>query len=171
MDQITAIEDAIIALLNDLLRAPGLSAAALPFPDKDFETYEPMHGNGEILVAYVSEDAGAPEALDIVVQEREMYFELTFVFSSLRTVGRVGGLYAHLEATRMTLTGCKPEGCCKKTLLAGVDRVKRYKKRWWQYTQTFKFTALNIESVAEGLGILLNRITINTGDRSTDVTT
>ena len=169
MDQITTIEDAIIARLIALLQTQGLSAAALPYPDKDFEKYEPLHNNGEILVAYVSEDDGPPEALDIVVQERELFFELTFVFNSLRSVGKVGGLYAHLEAVRMKLTGFKPEGCTKKTTMAGVDRVKRYKSRWWQYTQVFKFTALNVEDYQEEEGTLLNRITINSGDRSTDV--
>lgn len=156
MDQITAIEDAIIDRINAL----GLQCRALPFPDKDFDTYEPMHGNGEILVAYVSEDDGPARSTDLVVQEREMFFELTFVFSSLRAVGRVGGLYAHLEAVRLSLTGCKPEGCTKKTLPAGVDRVKRYKKRWWQYTQTWKFTALNIEVPEDEQAPLLKRITL-----------
>ena len=156
MDQIIAIEDAIIAQINSL----GLQCVALPFPDKDFEFYEPLHNNGEILVAYVSEDDGPTKATDIVVQERELYYELTFIFSSLRSVGRVGGLYAHLEAVRMKLTGCRPEGCTKKTLQAGVDRVKRYKKRWWQYTQTFKFFSLNIEVPEEELAPLLKRITL-----------
>lgn len=169
MDQITAIEDAIIDRLKILLQTQGLAAAVLPYPDGDLEKYEPIHHNGEILVAYVSEDDGPTESTDLVVQERELFFELTFVFNSLRSVGKVGGLYAHLEAVRMALTGFKPEGCTKKTTMAGIDRVKRYKKRWWQYTQTFRFTGLNIEITEEEQGLLLNRITIKSGDRETVV--
>lgn len=168
MDQITLTEDAIISRLNDLLQTQGLSAAALPYPDGDLEKYEPMHGNGEILVAYVSEDDGPTESTDLIVQEREMFFELTFVFNSLRSVGATGGLYAHLEAVRMTLTGCKPEGCARKTTMAGIDRVKRYKKRWWQYTQTWKFTAFNIEVPEEEQEVLLQRGTfINDNNNQT----
>lgn len=160
MDQITTTEDAIISRLNDLLaQTQGLSAAVIPYPDGDLEKYEPMHNNGEILVAYISEDDGPTESTDLIVQDREMFFELTFLFSSLRSAGKIGGLYAHLEAVRMKLTGYKPEGCTKKTTAAGVDRIKRYKKRWWQYTQTWKFTALNIEVPEEEQEVLLQRVT------------
>ena len=154
-DQITAIEDAIIERLKRL----PLQAGVLPYPDKDFEKYEPMHGNGEILVSYVGEDEGAATGLDLLVQEREIQFELTFVFSSLRAVGRNGGLYAHLEAARLALTGWRAPDCHKKTILVSVDRVRRYKQRWWQYVQAWQFTALNIEIPDEEQYPLLKRIT------------
>lgn len=169
MDQITAIEDAIIARLKELLQAPGLSCDVLPYPDRDFEAYEPMHRNGEILVGYRDEDDGPTQTTDLVVQDREMFFELTFVFSSLRPVGKVGGIYAHIEAVRLILTGFRPESCTKKTILDGIERVKRYKKRWWQYTQTWKFTALNIEIPPEGQEPLLKRITL-IGDTTNETT-
>jgi hypothetical protein len=169
MDQITTIEDAIIARLAATLKAPGLSCSVLPFPDKNFEDYEPIHSNGEVLVAYTGEDDGEPEDIGLVFQEREMDFELTFIFSSLRQVGKVGGLNAHLEAARVALTGFKPEEATKKLRLLSIERVKRYKKRWWQYTQVWRAVAINLEVPKEELGAKLVKITINTGDRSTDV--
>ncbi len=158
-DQITAIEDAIIARLQAILQQPGLSAAALTYPDKNFDEYEPIHGNGEILVVYTGEDDGPTEDTGLVVQEREMLFELTFLFSSLRAVGKTGGLNAHLEASRMGLTGYKPDGCTKKMTLVSVDRVKRYKKRWWQYTQIWKAVAMNVEILEEEQPVYLTRAT------------
>lgn len=169
MDQISATEDAIVDRLKEMLQTPGLSADALLYPDKNFEEYEPMHKNGEILVAYSDETDGPVEDTGFVVQEREMFFELTFLFSSLRAVGKTGGLNAHLEAVRMKLTGFKPEGCTKKAQLVSVERVKRYRKRWWQYTQTWKFTGINIEIPEEEQGALLNRITIKSGSHSIDI--
>lgn len=155
-DQITAIEDAIIARL----KGKPLQCSVLPFPDKDFETYEPLHGNGEILVAFSDEDYGETKDVGLILQDREMYFELTYVFSSLRSVGKAGGLYAHLEAVRMALTGFIPTDCKKKTHPVRVERVKRFKKRWWQYTQTWKATALNIEIPEEEQAPILKHITL-----------
>lgn len=171
MDQITPIEDALLLQMQTVLRnTPGLAAAALPFPDKKFEEYEPMHPNGEILVMYTGEDDGETEATDIVLQPREMTWELTFLFSSLRPTGETGGLYAHLEAIREGLTGFQPDICTRKTTLDGVERVQRYKKRWWQYRQTWRFTALNIEVVPDDTSPLATRITlIGPGGQSTEV--
>lgn len=156
MDQITYIEDAIITRLKEI----PLQAGVLPYPDRNFEDYEPLHTNGEILVVYSDETDGPSRDAGAVIQDREIFFEFTFVFSSLRSVGKAGGLYAHLEAVRIGMTGFKPEVCTKKTVLDSVERVKRYKKRWWQYTQTWKFTALNIEVPEEEQGALLNRLTV-----------
>jgi len=163
MDLITYIEDTIITRLKNL----DLQAAVLPYPDKDFETYEPMHNNGEILVAYTGEDDGPTQDTGLIVQDRRMVYELTFVFSSLRSVAQIGGLYAHLEAVRLGLTGYKIAECTAKSFPTSIERVRRYKKRWWQYTQTWEFGAVNVEVPAEELGELLNRITIKTGDQTT----
>ncbi len=155
-DQITAIEDAIIARLKE----KPLQCSILPFPDKDFETYEPLHGNGEILVSYTDEDDGDIRDVGLILQDREMDFDLTFVFSSLRSVGKAGGLYAHLEATRMALTGFIPPDCKKKMYPVRVERIKRFKKRWWQFTQTWRVTALNIEIPEEEQAPILKHITL-----------
>lgn len=155
-DQITAIEDAIIARLKGL----SLQCSVLPFPDKDFETYEPLHGNGEILVSYTNEDDGDIRDVGLILQDREMYFDLTYVFSSLRSVGKAGGLYAHLEAVRIALTGFVPPDCKKKMHPVRVERIKRFKKRWWQFTQTWRMTALNIEIPEEEQTPILKRITL-----------
>jgi len=155
-DQITAIEDAIIARL----KGRPMQCSILPFPDKDFETYEPLHGNGEILVSFSDEDYGDIKDVGLILQDREMYFDLIFVFSSLRSVGKAGGLYAHLEAVRMALTGFVPPDCKKKMYPVRVERIKRFKKRWWQFTQTWKVTALNIEVPAEEQTPILKHITL-----------
>lgn len=155
-DQITATEDAIIERLKGL----DLQCAVITYPDRDFETYEPLHTNGEILVVYTDDEYGKTEDTGIVVQDREMFFELTFIFSTLRQVGKFGGLNAHLEAVRLGLTGFKPEGCTKKMVPVSTERVKRYKKRWWQYTQIWKATALNVEIPEEEAGPLLKRLTL-----------
>lgn len=160
MDFISPIEDAIIARLKAKLP----TILVQQYPD-DPEIYEPTHPVGALLVRYSDGEYSDPRATDVVVQDRELMFEVTLALWSLRGKAGQGGLYSYLEAVRVALTGYTPPQCRRKMapvaeeFVSRTAALKNKSRRLWQYAITFKTATLNIEVVEEEQAPLLTRIT------------
>lgn len=159
MDLISPIEDSII----DRLKVKTANRLLVePYPDNP-EIYEPTHAVGALLVRYSEAEYGDTRDTSLVIQNRDMTFEVTLAMWSLR--GKQGGVYAYLEAVRIAMTGFKPPNCTLKLTPVNegfVNRsvgLKNKTKRLWQYQITFRTQTLNIEVVEEEQGPLLTRIT------------
>jgi hypothetical protein len=158
MDLISPIEDGIIKRLKDKTLQRVLVE---PYPESP-ETYEPTHAIGALLVRYSEADYGDTRDTALVIQDRDMMFEITLAMWSLR--GKQGGVYAYMEAVRIALTGFKPTGCTLKLTPVNegfVNRsvgLKSKNRRLWQYQITFRTRTLNIEVIEEEQEPLLSRI-------------
>ena len=102
---IREIEAALVARIAE--RIPDLHVAA--FPDKP-ESFRMQHPVGAVLVAFGRESYSKPRALDLVVQERRIEWDVSVLTRNLRT--HVGA-YAVLDALRLALTGWRVEGAGK----------------------------------------------------------
>lgn len=159
MDFISPIEDAII---DRLLAKTGKRVLVQPYPD-DPEIYEPTHAIGALLVRYTEGNYGDTRDTSLVVQNREMLFEVTLAMWSLR--GKQGGIYEFMETARAGLTGFVPPNCSKKLTPVSEGYVGRSaglkvkNRRLWQYQITFRTETLNIEVQEEEPVILVKRIT------------
>lgn len=159
MDFISPIEDSIIKRLEIKTSKRVLVE---PYPDNP-EIYEPTHPVGALLVRYAEADYGDTKDTALVIQDRDMLFEITLAMWSLR--GKQGGIYAYLEAVRIGLTGFKPPNCILKLTPVNegfVNRsvgLKSKNRRLWQYQITFRTRTLNIEVPEEEQAPLLTRIT------------
>lgn len=170
-DLISPIEDAIIQRLEELTSKRVLVE---PYPDNP-ETYEPTHPIGALLVRYTDGDYGDTKSTDLVVQDRDMYFEITLAMWSLR--GRQGGIYAYSEAVRIGLTGFKPPNCILKLTPKNegfvgrtTNVLKNKPRRLWQYQITFRTQTMNIEAGEEEIGPLLKRLTLEDNfDETTEI--
>lgn len=162
MDLISPIEDSIIERLKVL--APGVLVQ--PYPDNP-ETWEPTHPVGALLVRYSDGDYSDTQDTALVVQDRDMMWEITLAFWSLRGKAGQQGLYAYLETVRSALTGFRPPNCITKMRPTGeefvsrgaVGYLKNKNQRLWQYAVIFKTTSLNVEEAQEEAGPLLTRLT------------
>lgn len=163
MDLITPIEDSIIERLKAKL--PGILIQS--YPDNP-EIWEPTHPVGALLVRYSDGEYGDIKDTAVVIQDRDMMFEITLAMWSLR--GKQGGIYSHLEAVRGGLTGFKPPNCTRKMTPAGEGFVGRSQglanksRRLWQYQITFRTQTKNIEEVAEEDAPLIAAVTIIDGE-------
>ena len=102
---IREIEAALVARIAE--RIPDLHVAA--FPDKP-ESFNLHHPAGAVLVAFGRETYSRPRALDVIVQERRIEWDISILTRNLRT--HVGA-YEVLDALRLALTGWRPEGSGK----------------------------------------------------------
>lgn len=159
MDFISAIEDSII---DRLTAKTAKRVLVQPYPD-DPETYEPTHAIGALLVRYAEGDYGDTRDTSLVIQDREMLFEVTLAMWSLR--GKQGGIYSYMEAVRVALTGFVPPNCSKKLTPVGEGYVgrgaglKSKSRRLWQYQITFRTETMNIEVAEEEQTPLLVKLT------------
>jgi len=159
MDFISPAEDAIIKRLEDKAARRVL---VQPYPE-DPETWEPTHGIGALLVRYTEGNYGDIRDTGLVVQDREMLFEITLAMWSLR--GKQGGVYDYLELVRAGLTGFVPPNCSKKLTPVSEGYVgrssglKNKSRRLWQYQITFRTATVNVETQEEEPVILVKRIT------------
>jgi len=159
MDFLSPIEDAIIKRLEVKTAKRVLVQC---YPD-DPEIYEPTHPVGALLVRYTEGNYGNTRDTSLVIQDREMLFEITLAMWSLR--GKQGGIYEYMEAVRAALTGFIPPTCNKKLIPVGEGYVgrssglKAKNRRLWQYQITFRTETLNIEVQDEEPVILVKRIT------------
>ncbi len=159
MDFISPIEDAIIKRLEVKTAKRVLVQC---YPD-DPETYEPTHGVGALLVRFAEGNYGDTRDTSLVVQDREMLFEVTLAMWSLR--GKQGGIYEYMETVRTALTGFLPPNCSKKLTPVSEGYVGRgaglkvKNRRLWQYQITFRTETINIEVQEEEPVILVKRIT------------
>ncbi|WP_298438059.1 Gp37 family protein [Geobacter sp.] len=160
MDILSPVEDAIIARLKAQLPA----ILVQPYPDNP-EIWEPTHPVGALLVRYSDGEYSLPRDTGVVVQERDLMFEITLALWSLRGKSGQGGLYSYLEAVRVALTGFVPPHCSRKMTPVAEEFVgrggglKNKSQRLWQYAITFKTSTLNIEVLEEEQAPLLARIT------------
>ena len=159
MDLISPIEDSIIKRLKDKTAGRVLVE---PYPESP-ETYEPTHAVGALLLRYSEADYGDTQDTSLVVQDREMLFEVTLAMWSLR--GKQGGIYAYMEAVRIALTGFTPPNCILKLTPVNEGFVgrgtglKSKTRRLWQYQITFKTKTMNIEVTEEEQGPVFTQIT------------
>jgi phage gp37-like protein len=102
---ITEIEDALIARLKS--KVPQLQVDS--FPDKPSE-FRLLHPKGAILVRYQGSKYSEPQTMGAVVQGRAVEFDIILVMRNLRDHA---GIYAHLDAVRLALTGYRVPGCEK----------------------------------------------------------
>lgn len=160
MDNLTLIENAIIERLRT--RLPGILVQ--PYPDSP-EVWEPTHPVGALLVRYADGEYGPCKDTAAVVQERELAWEITLAFWSLRGKAAQGGLYAHLEAVRTVLTGFVPPHCLRKLAPVSEEFVTRTTgnlrnkaQRFWQYAITCKTACLNIEVLEDEQPLLLKQV-------------
>ena len=158
-DLISPIEDAIIDRLKD---KTGNKVLVEPYPDNP-ESYEPTHQVGALLVRYSDGNYSGARTTDVIVQDREMMFEVTLAMWSLR--GRQGGIYSYLEAVRQILTGFRPPDTSLKLVPVDEGYVNRSaglrnkSQRLWQYQVTFRTQTVNIEILVDPAEPLLKRIT------------
>ena len=154
MDELTidTVERAIIDRLKS--RLPDVLVE--PFPDNPAE-YRLTHPKGAVLVSFSGSTFSAPDATDVIVQDRKMEFDVTVATKNLRAQGAHQGAYVLLEATRIALTGYK---------IPGYTRI--YPKRdgfiaeaggTWQYGVRFALTAPAIEMEEDEQLVLLTKIT------------
>lgn len=169
MDFISAIEDAII---DRLLAKTSKRVLVQSYPD-DPETWEPTHGIGALLVRYTEGNYGDTMDTGLVVQDREMLFEVTMAMWSLR--GKQGGIYNYMEAVRVALSGFTPPNCTRKLTPVGEGYVgrgtglKSKSRRLWQYQITFRTETMNIEvAEVEQVPLLVKLTTI---DETLNITT
>ncbi len=171
MDFLTLIEDSII----DRLKAKLPTILVQPYPDNP-EVYEPSHPVGALLVRYSDADYGVTKDAAIVVQDRDMQWEITLALWSLRGKGKQGGLYSYLEAVRVALTGFIPPHCRRRLtpvaeefITRSTGNIRNRNQRLWQYAITFRTTCLNIQVQEEDQAPLLTRMTAK--DEQLDQTT
>ena len=159
MDFISAIEDSII---DRLIAKTAKRVLVQSYPD-DPETWEPTHAIGALLVRYTEGNYGDTRDTSLVVQDREMLFEVTLAMWSLR--GKQGGIYSYMEMVRVALTGFVPPNCSKKLTPVSEGYVgrgaglKSKSKRLWQYQITFWTETINIEVAEEEQTPLLVKLT------------
>lgn len=159
MDLISPAEDAIIKRLEVKTAKRVLVQG---YPD-DPEIYEPTHAIGALLVRYIEGNYGNTRDTSLVIQDREMLFEVTLAMWSLR--GKQGGIYEFMETARTGLTGFVPPNCSNPLTPISEGYVGRSaglkikNRRLWQYQITFKTETLNIEIQEEEPVILVKRIT------------
>lgn len=159
MDFISPAEDAIIKRLEAKTAKRVLVQC---YPD-DPEIYEPTHAIGALLVRYTEGNYGDTRDTSLVIQDREMLFEVTLAMWSLR--GKQGGIYEFMETVRTGLTGFVPPNCSKKLTPVSEGYVGRSaglkvkNRRLWQYQITFKTETVNVEILEEEPVILVKRIT------------
>ncbi len=161
MDFLSPIEDAIIARLKEQMPA----ILVQPYPDNP-EIWEPTHPVGALLVRYSDGEYSPPLDTAVVVQERELMWEVTLALWSLRGKAGQNGLYAYLEAVRTALTGFRPSHCqramrpvSEEFIARAAGNLKNKTQRLWQYAITFSTATLNIEVAEEEQAPLLTRIT------------
>ena len=158
MDLISPIEDSIIKRLKEKTCGKVLVE---PYPENP-ATYEPTHAVGALLVRYSDADYSDTRDTNIVLQDRDMQFEITLAMWSLR--GKQGGIYAWLEAVRIGLTGFRPPNCTIKMtpvsegFVSSVN-LKNKTRRLWQYQITFRTQTMNIEMTEEEQGPVFTQIT------------
>ncbi|MDD2870087.1 Gp37 family protein [Neomegalonema sp.] len=133
------IEAAIVARIA--ARLPDLHVEA--FPDKP-ESFRMHHPAGAVLVAFGRESHAKPRALDLVVQERRIEWDLSILTRNLRS--HVGA-YDVLDALRLALTGWRAEGCGKMRPVRAefVDQ----KQGVWTYVLTVEHATMTVEVADE----------------------
>lgn len=134
---ILEIEQAIIERLK--LKIDGIPVE--PYPDKPSE-YRLLHARGALLVRYVGSDFSPPLPTDIVVQDRDVDFDVVVV---MRHLTGHDGIYEMLDSVRMALTGFKPLGCSQ--MYPTSEKFVSEENGIWQYAVTFRTRTQHIQRI------------------------
>lgn len=148
------LETAIVERLTASLQGVRVEA----FPD-DPASYALKHPRGAVLVGYGRSTYGAPQAMDVIAQERQLEFDITVLARNLRAGGAQGGAYAYLDAVRVALTGWRPEGARKMYPLR--DRFLGVRDGVWRYAITVATSAVVLETAEAEQAAALQRITLS----------
>lgn len=142
------IETAIVERLA--ARLTGVKVEA--FPDKP-DTYKFHHPKGTVLVAFGRATYSAPRAIDIVVQERRIEWDITLLMRNLRDHA---GAYPVLDAIRLILTGWRTCGAGK--LMPVREQFLDQHQGVWTFALTMAHTIPTVECAEEEDLPLLKRI-------------
>lgn len=146
------IEAAIVGRLAAQLTGVRVEA----FPDKP-DTYNMHHPKGVVLVAFGRSTYSPPRAIDLVVQERRIEWDITLLMRNLRDHA---GAYDVLDAIRLVLTGWRTSGCGK--LMPVREQFLDQRQGVWTYVLTLAHSVTTVECAEEEDLPLLKRI--NTAD-------
>lgn len=145
------ILDLETALVNRLAAAlPMLHVQAYP---EQPAAYTLKHPRGAVLVGYGRSAFGDSEASGLIVQARQMEFDITVVSRDLRSHG---GAYGYLDAARIALTGWRPEGAGK--VVPVRDRFLGVHGGIWRYVLTVSLAAMTMETAEPEQSALLQQI-------------
>lgn len=138
----------------------GRLAAALPdiqveaYPERP-EKYVLKHARGAALIGYGRSVYGDPQAPDVIVQLRQMEFDITILARNLRSHG---GAYGYLDAARVALAGWRPAGARK--VVPVRDRFIGVKDGVWRYALTVSLAAVTVEVAEPEQAAVLRQITL-----------
>lgn len=146
---IAATETALEAQARSLV-AP-FSLKVEPFPEAP-DNYVPTHPTGTVLVVYKGSAYGPAQSTDLVIQDREMDFELTILIRNLR---KHQGAYAVIEALRNGLAGWMAPGANKGARLVR-DEFRGHEAGIWHWALGIRIptTSVPTETPDEVFGIL-----------------
>ena len=123
---IAATETALEALVRSLVTP--LTLKVEPFPEAP-DNYIPTHPTGTVLVVYKGSAYGPAQATDLVIQDREMDFELTILIRNLR---KHQGAYGVIEALRLGLAGWMAPGANRGARLVR-DEFRGHEAGIWHW--------------------------------------
>lgn len=132
---ISEIETAIVDRLAT--RLTGVSVEA--FPNKP-DTYPFQHPTGTVLVAFGRATYSAPHAIDLVVLERRIEWDITLL---MRSLGDHAGAYPVLDAIRLSLTGWRTCGASK--LMPVREQFLDQHQDVWSFALTMAHTIPTVE--------------------------
>lgn len=147
---IPALEEGITARL----KAKVANLAIEAYPDKP-EQYRLTHQRGALLVAYRGARYTDPEDVGEVVQLREMFFDVHVL---ARSLNGHGGVYVHLEAARLALTGFRVPGFRKLT--PRRETFLGHKEGVWMFALTLSAATIAAELDETTAGALLTQLTL-----------
>lgn len=156
---IIAAEKALVAQLSGAIDV----VEVLAFPS-DWETYEPKHQNGSILVRYDGSTYGELETVDVVTQWRRMNWEVLILVRELGWLfggeGDQGvGAYNLLEQVRQSLTGFIITGF--KPGFPTKDQFIGYREGYWAYAAMYAFETLAMQNWEDPTVPNLAKVTFN----------
>jgi Gp37 protein len=156
---IIAAETAIVAQLTQAISV----VEVLAFPS-DWETFEPKHQNGSLLVRYDGSTYGELEASDVVTQWRKMNWEMLILVRELGWLfggeGDQGvGAYGLIEQVRQALTGFAITGF--KPAFPTKDQFIGYREGYWAYAAMYAFATLAMQNWTDPVVPLLTKATFN----------
>lgn len=156
---IIAAEKAIVAQLGQAINV----VEVLAFPS-DWETYEPKHQSGSVLVRYDGSTYGDLESADVVVQWRKMNWEMLILVRELGWLfggeGDQGvGAYGLIEQVRQALTGFIVTGF--KPAFPTKDQFIGYREGYWAYAAMYAFETTAMQNWTDPVVPLLSKATFN----------
>jgi hypothetical protein len=161
------VEEMLTGVL-DQVRAHVTDLEVEPFPDNP-EEYDLYHPVGAVLIAY----GGSPRYSDshdtgVNVQDREVQFSCTLLLRHLRGPQ---GAHTYLDTLRLALNGYRlPGGGGGSKLRPIQERVIDHDSGIWRFEMRFQGTVPEVEQDVEEALPILERITLESANTTTEVT-